>query len=609
MNPSDRGARRRARRGARRRGRGAPERPERAAGRRAGRDAAKPVDVVPISLAPGRAGRARRVRRGSGARPRTPADGARLEAVVTGAVTIASRDIDSNGARLARAATSASSRASRSRPATTSTTSPGAVVDRLLAEPRELLTLSPAGTRLPSGPSWSASARTTRSWSSRRTSGGQPTTSSFWWPNRREFSRGRAVRIVLVEDNDVPGGPRAPARPPLYVEVVARWPTATRRAGRLRASSGRTSPHGLPAARPGRLRGDPRRARRHPRRGSRLPHRRRERARARGPARSAGAVACPKDEPFDAVVEAILLEAATGKVELTSANTAIVLDSTADFPDATERASRTGASCRSTSASATRASATTSSSSPDEFYERLRAAPSCRRPRSRPRPTSPPPTTSCARLRADHLAPHLRAGSRARSRARARRPPELGDAVRVHRLAARPRPRSRCSRSASSAGSRRARPTRTIDAFVERFQREAGLLLHGRHARVPRPRRPDRPGARGWPAQLLQVKPILTIADGEVVPGRPRARQPQGARRARVASSSADRPTAARRMVGIAHADAPERLDGAARARPARPARARGSRSRRRSGAVVGTHAGPGTVGLFWFAELRQLRS
>ena len=48
-------------------------------------------------------------------------------------------------------------------------------------------------------------------------------------------------------------------------------------------------------------------------------------------------------------------------MQLDAANTAIVLDSTADFPTG-PRASRTGGSSRCTSASATRASATTSSS-------------------------------------------------------------------------------------------------------------------------------------------------------------------------------------------------------------------------------------------------------
>ena len=52
----------------------------------------------------------------------------------------------------------------------------------------------------------------------------------------------------------------------------------------------------------------------------------------------AGAVAClTKDQDLDEIVGAILAQAARAFVNLTAENTAIVLDSTADFPEAAER--------------------------------------------------------------------------------------------------------------------------------------------------------------------------------------------------------------------------------------------------------------------------------
>jgi fatty acid-binding protein DegV len=97
------------------------------------------------------------------------------------------------------------------------------------------------------------------------------------------------------------------------------------------------------------------------------------------------------------------------------------------------------------------------------------------------------------------------------------------------------------------------------------------------------------------------VKPILSIRDGEVVPLK-RVRGTQKALdefRAVLEAESADVPTL---RVGIAHAAAPERRDALESiVRAARPqAQLEVSTS---LGAVVGTHAGPGTVGLFWFDD------
>ena len=101
---------------------------------------------------------------------------------------------------------------------------------------------------------------------------------------------------------------------------------------------------------------------------------------------------------------------------------------------------------------------------------------------------------------------------------------------------------------------------------------------------------------------LLNIKPILEIEDGEVVP-RKRVR---GAHKAFLEfrdlfeQGTSDRPSL---RVGIAHADAPERLEAlrelVARTRPQAVLQVETT-----LGAVVGTHAGPGAVGLFWFDDV-----
>ena len=101
----------------------------------------------------------------------------------------------------------------------------------------------------------------------------------------------------------------------------------------------------------------------------------------------------------------------------------------------------------------------------------------------------------------------------------------------------------------------------------------ARAAVHARHARLPRARRPDRPRRRRSPAALLNVKPILTIRDGEVVPlkrVRGSAEGVRGVRRAarggldgRAVAPDRDRPRrgarAARRGRGARRAGAAER--------------------------------------------------
>jgi DegV family protein with EDD domain len=98
---------------------------------------------------------------------------------------------------------------------------------------------------------------------------------------------------------------------------------------------------------------------------------------------------------------------------------------------------------------------------------------------------------------------------------------------------------------------------------------------------------------------LLNVKPILAIEDGEVVPvtrARGRAKAFEDFRK-RFEESTTDAPGLS---VGIAHAeaeDAVEQLQTIVRSsRPQAEVKLVTT-----LGAVVGTHAGPGTIGFFWF--------
>jgi DegV family protein with EDD domain len=138
-----------------------------------------------------------------------------------------------------------------------------------------------------------------------------------------------------------------------------------------------------------------------------------------------------------------------------------------------------------------------------------------------------------------------------------------------------------------------------IASLIERYRSNAGLVFTvdtleflRRGGRIGR--------AAAWAGELLQVKPILTIKR-EVIPLK-RVRGNQKAMRFFVeefTANSRDSPTL---RVGIAHADAPERARQLEKM-------VRGERPRAQIevvttlGAVVGTHSGPGTVGFFWFDD------
>jgi DegV family protein with EDD domain len=139
-----------------------------------------------------------------------------------------------------------------------------------------------------------------------------------------------------------------------------------------------------------------------------------------------------------------------------------------------------------------------------------------------------------------------------------------------------------------------------IDEFVARYGREHKLLFTvntleylAKGGRIGK--------AAAFAGNLLNVKPILTIRDGEVVPLK-RVRGSQKAFqefRQLFESTTTDSPSL---KVGIAHAAAPERMEAlrelVERVRPQAKIEIATT-----LGAVVGTHAGPGTVGFFWFED------
>ena len=285
-------------------------------------------------------------------------------------------------------------------------------------------------------------------------------------------------------------------------------------------------------------------------------------------------------------------------MQLTAENTAIVVDSTADFPEAQGRFPnwrvvplyvRFGDESFRDYVEL----------SPDQFYARLRSAPET------PSTSQPTPGDFLAayeelagyeRILSLHIAGKL-SGTIESARAAAR---ELGDE----------RVRTIDSESASAAIAmiglaiqRRLEHGTTdeeVDALVERYRREAGLLFTvdtleylARGGRIGR--------ARAWAGELLNIKPILSIEDGEVLP----VKRVRGNRKAFLEFASAfeavtlDRPSL---RVAIAHAEAPDRAEALRKmVRATRPAAE--IELVTTLGPVVGAHAGPGTVGFFWFDD------
>jgi DegV family protein with EDD domain len=138
-----------------------------------------------------------------------------------------------------------------------------------------------------------------------------------------------------------------------------------------------------------------------------------------------------------------------------------------------------------------------------------------------------------------------------------------------------------------------------IDELIRRFKADAGLIFTvdtleflRRGGRIGR--------ASAWAGNLLHVKPILTIKR-EVVPLK-RVRGNQKAMQEFVSEFTSTSEDTSTLKVGIAHADAPERAEQLKKMVHAERPHA-GVEIVTTLGAVVGTHAGPGTIGLFWFDD------
>jgi DegV family protein with EDD domain len=286
-------------------------------------------------------------------------------------------------------------------------------------------------------------------------------------------------------------------------------------------------------------------------------------------------------------------------MELTAANTAIVVDSTADFPEAPQRFAnwrvvplyvRFGDESYKDYVEL----------EPAAFYARLRTA------TETPSTSQPTPGDFLAvyeelagyeRILSLHIAGKL-SGTIESARAAAR-------------LLGGDRVRTLDSQGASAAIAmlglaiqrrlERGASDDEVDELVERYRQEAGLLFTvdtleylARGGRIGR--------ARAWAGELLNIKPILTIKDGEVVP----VKRVRGNRKAFLEFESAFTSStrdASSLCVGIAQADAPERAKALAelvrRTRPAAQLELVTT-----LGPVVGAHAGPGTVGFFWFDDV-----
>jgi DegV family protein with EDD domain len=285
-------------------------------------------------------------------------------------------------------------------------------------------------------------------------------------------------------------------------------------------------------------------------------------------------------------------------VNLTAENTAIVVDSTADFPEASERFPnwrtvplyvRFGDESHRDYVDL----------GPAEFYRRLRTAPEL--------PTTSQPTPGDFLAAYEQLAGYERIYSLHISG-------RLSGTVESARTAAAEAGADHVrivdSDTASAAIAmlglavqrrlERGTTDEEIDGLVQRYRRDARLLFTvdtleflARGGRIGR--------AKAFAGQMLNVKPILTIQEGEVVPVK-RVRGNQKAFMEFVRAFREESAEGPGLRVGIAHADAQERAEALAqmvrRERPDAELEVTTT-----LGAVIGTHAGPGCVGFFWFYD------
>ena len=139
-----------------------------------------------------------------------------------------------------------------------------------------------------------------------------------------------------------------------------------------------------------------------------------------------------------------------------------------------------------------------------------------------------------------------------------------------------------------------------VGELVDRYRRERGLLFTvdtleflARGGRIGK--------ARAFAGTLLSVKPILSISGGEVVPVK-RVRGERNAFAELVAALETETQDEPAFRLAVAHAAAPERAaELEALVRERRP------QAKLELvvdlGAVIGTHTGPGTLALFWFRD------
>jgi DegV family protein with EDD domain len=287
-------------------------------------------------------------------------------------------------------------------------------------------------------------------------------------------------------------------------------------------------------------------------------------------------------------------------MDLTRENTAIVLDSTSDFFDARERHANMrivplyvlfdGEPLRDHV-----------DIGPEAFYERLASA------KTLPTTSQPTPGDFVAcyeELRAAGFARiwslHLTSKLSGTHESAVRAAEQLGgDVVRVidsetASLA--------CGLLAEAIDRRLERGTsdEEVDDLVERFKQVNRVVFTvdtleylQKGGRIGK--------AQALAGSLLHVKPILSVRDGVIEPiGRVRGRQKAVAEFRKLFEAETEDRDGLR--LAIAHANAPEWVETltgmAASARP----RARVELVET-LGAVVGTHAGPGAVGFFWFQD------
>jgi DegV family protein with EDD domain len=287
-------------------------------------------------------------------------------------------------------------------------------------------------------------------------------------------------------------------------------------------------------------------------------------------------------------------------VALTRESTAIVLDSTSDFVDARARHPNMrivplyvlfdGVPLRDDVDIA-----------PTDFYERLAASPTL--------PTTSQPTPddflACyrelrdagfARIWSLHISAKLSGTVESARRAA----DELGDGI--VRVVDTGTASLACGLLAEAIDRRLARGStdEELAELVERFRRTNRVVFTC--ATLEYLQKGGRIGkAQALAGSLLNVKPILELRDGVVEPiGRVRGRQKALEEFARLFTVGTEDREGLR--TAIAHANAPEWIDVltdlVSKARPKATVDLV-----QLLGAVVGTHAGPGAVGFFWFQD------